>query len=136
MFDVLLQECINALFDAGFQNYKLSLLYLLNSHAQFVVKTASGITERKDIFNIVMQGTVWGTAFSVMIMNKLIKLVESNPDLLFQYKGRVPVPPLAMVDDVLSIKKFVRNLCLIIKLSLILHFLLISVQSHNLLSAN
>ena len=105
-YDALwLQECINALFEAGFQNDKLSLLYLINTHAQFAVKTASGITERKDIFNIVMQGTVWGTAFCVMIMNKLIKLVELNPDLLFQYKGRVPVPPLEMVDDVLSIQK-------------------------------
>ena len=33
-FDSLwLQECINALFEAGFTNDKLSLLFLLNSHA-------------------------------------------------------------------------------------------------------
>ena len=105
-FDSLwLQECINALYEAEFTNDKLSLLFLLNSHAQVAIKNSSGITERRSMFNIVMQGTVWGTMFCVAIMNKLIKLVHENPDLLFFYKGKVAVPPLEMVDDVLAIQK-------------------------------
>ena len=105
-FDSLwLQECINALFDAGFTNDKLSLLFLLNEHAQVAIKTSSGMSERLDMFNIIMQGSVWGTTFCVMIMNKLIKLVEENPNLLYLYNGKIPVPPLEMVDDVLGIQK-------------------------------
>ena len=100
-----LQECINALYEAEFTNDKLSLLFLLNSHVQVAIKNSSGITERRSMFNIVMQGTVWGTMFCVAIMNKLIKLVHENPDLLFFYKGKVAVPPLEMVDDVLAIQK-------------------------------
>ena len=105
-FDSLwLQECINSLFEANFKNDKLSLLYLLNSHAQVAIKTSSGMTKRIDMFNIIMQGTVWGTTFCVMIMNKLIRLVEKSPNLLYLYNGKVPVPPLQMVDDVLGIQK-------------------------------
>ena len=73
-FDSLwLQECINSLFEAGFSNDKLSILFLLNSHAQVAINNASGTTQR--MFNIAMQGTVWGTMFCVAIMNKLIKQV-------------------------------------------------------------
>ena len=49
---------------------------------------------------------VWGTAFCVLLMNKLIKIVEENPTILYLYKGKVSVPPLEMVDDVLGIQKF------------------------------
>ena len=29
----------------------------------------------------------------------------SNPDLLFKYKGVVDVPPLEMVDDIVTVQK-------------------------------
>ena len=38
-------------------------------------------------------------------MDKLGKLVYSNPALLYYYKGVVGIPPLQMVDDVLSVQK-------------------------------
>ena len=46
------------MFDAGIQNDKLSLLHLLRKNAQVAAKTPSGLTERRDISNIVMHGTV------------------------------------------------------------------------------
>ena len=100
-----LQECINALFAAGLNNDKLPLLFLSNSSAQVAIKTSTGLTDRISILNIVMQGTVWGSIFCVALMDQLVKLAKNNKQLLFYYKGIVPIPPLEMVDDVLGIQK-------------------------------
>ena len=100
-----LQECNNSLYEAGLDNDKLNLLYLSNSSAQVAVKTATGITDRTNILNIVMQGTVWGNIFCVTLLDKLGKYVYNKPDLLYYYKESVPIPPLEMVDDVLAIQK-------------------------------
>ena len=55
-FDALwMQECINDLWETGFQNDKLPLLYLENQTAQIAIKTAQGYSKRKTIRNIVMQ---------------------------------------------------------------------------------
>jgi hypothetical protein len=58
-FDALwLDECINDMLEAGLQNDKLNLLYLLNKNAQLAVKTPSGTTERFTLEKIMLQGTV------------------------------------------------------------------------------
>ena len=36
---------------------------------------------------------------------KLAKLAYENEELLYKYKGKVPVPPLQMVDDILTVQK-------------------------------
>ena len=51
-------ECINDLFEAGFKNNKLTLLFKINQPAQVVVKTPLGTTRRFNIINVIMQGTV------------------------------------------------------------------------------
>ena len=89
-----LKECINSLYEAGLDNDRLNLLYLSNASAQVAVKTAGGISERNTIYNIVMQGTVWGNIFCVALLDKLGKYVYENPDLLYYYKQCVPIPPL------------------------------------------
>ena len=105
-FDSLwVQECINDMFDAGIQNDKLNLLHLLNENAQVAAKTSSGLTERKDIPNIIMQGTVWGGMFCTTTMDKLGKYKYENPDMLYMYKNKVGVPALEMVDDILDVQK-------------------------------
>jgi hypothetical protein len=71
-FDALwLQECINELYDAGFDNDKLPLLFLENQNAEIAVKTSTGISKRVSIHYIVMQGTVWGSLMCTAIMEKL-----------------------------------------------------------------
>ena len=45
-FDSLwLEECVNDLYEAGFKNDKLNLIYLSNKTARIVVKTSSGVSE-------------------------------------------------------------------------------------------
>ena len=105
-FDALwMQECINDLFETGFTNDKLPLLYLENRNAKIAVKTPHGISERKTINNVVMQGTVWGSLFCTTTMDKLGKISYENEDLLYIYKNQVKIPSLGMVDDVISIQR-------------------------------
>ena len=105
-FDALwLEECINDLYDSGLDNDKLPLLFMENSNAKIAVKTSSGLSKRKGIKNIVMQGTVWGSIFCTATMDKLGKLVYANEELLYKYKGEVDTPYLGMVFDILSIQK-------------------------------
>ena len=109
-FDSLwLHEVVNSLFEAGFQNDKLPLLFMENSIAQVAVKSSGGISNQVSISNIIMQGSVWGSMCCVALMDKLGQLVYSKPDLLFYYKGVVPTPPLQMVDDVLGIQHCSRK---------------------------
>ena len=109
-FDALrLEECINAMNEAGLQNNKLNLLYLTNAHAEVAIKVSTGITDRATIMKIEMQGTVWANMFCVVLLDKLGKFVYNNPRLLYYYNQEVAVPPLQMVDDVLSIQKCGRD---------------------------
>ena len=105
-FDSLwLQEVITSLYQAGLKNDKLPLLFLENRNAQVAVKTPGGLSQRVNISNIIMQGSVWGSLCCVVLMDKLGKLVYNNPKLLFYYKGVVACPPLQMVDDILAVQK-------------------------------
>ena len=105
-FDSLwLQECINDIYEAGLQNDKLPLLFLENSNAKVAVKTSNGISQRIDIKNIVMQGSVWGSLFCTASVDKLGQLAYENEELLYWYKGAVAVPPLCMVDDILAVQE-------------------------------
>ena len=105
-FDALwVQECINDLYDSGFDNDKLPLLFLENQNANIAVKTPNGTSKRVSISNIIMQGTVWGSLCCTASMDKLGKLVYNNADLLYKYKGEVDIPSLGMVDDILSIQR-------------------------------
>ena len=105
-FDSLwVQECVNTLYENGFKNDKLALLYEETKNAQIAIKTPNGTTQRKNIQNIIMQGTVFGSIICTSVMDKLAQIFYQNPDLIYKYKDKVDVPVLGMVDDVLSVTK-------------------------------
>ena len=79
--------------------------FLENRNAQVAVKTPGGLSNRLNITNIIMQGSVWGSLCCVFLRDKLGKLVYSNSKQLYYYKGVVACPPLQMVDDVLGVQK-------------------------------
>ena len=96
------KECVNDLFEKGFQNDKLCLLHMGNMNAKVAVKIAGGITERFTIGENVMQGTVWGSLTCTCTMDSLAKKMNKVPEKLYNYKG-VLIPPLEMVDDILTV---------------------------------
>ena len=51
-----------------------------------------------------MQGTVWGSLLCAATTDKLAKRVYDEGELLYKYKGEVDVPPLEMVDDILTLQ--------------------------------
>ena len=105
-FDSLwLHECINDLYDAGFVSDKLPLIFMENQNAQVAIKTGDKLSNRVSMKNIVMQGSVWGSTMCTTLMDKLGKLAYQNEDMLYRYRGKVAVPPLLMVDNILSIQK-------------------------------
>ena len=105
-FDSLwLSECINDLYETGMKNDKLNLLYEANKSASIAIKTSSGETERFSIKDTVMQGTVWGGLLCTTTMDKLCKNIYKEDNLLYKYRNNVAVPPLQMVDDIITASK-------------------------------
>ena len=96
------KECFNDVYECGFTDDKLPLLFGENVNAQVAVKTASGTTRRTNISEVVMQGTVWGSLMCTSTMDKLGKIAYTMPQNLYKYKG-VPIPPLGMVDDIICV---------------------------------
>ena len=95
------QYCLNDLYDNGCNGDKLNLLHLGSNNAKVAIKTSRGFTDRINITNIIMQGTVSGGLKCTSSIDKLTKLAYETKTLLNTYKG-VEVPPLGMVDDILT----------------------------------
>ena len=53
-----------------------------------------------------MQGGVFGSLQCPTSIDKLAKEAYIRPELLYMYKGGAAVPPLLMVDDILTVSKF------------------------------
>ena len=98
-------EALNDAYELGFTNDKLPLLHLTNKHASIAIKSSTGISQRINISDVIMQGTVWAGMLCTSTMDKLGKIVYENDHISYKYRGKVVVPPLEMVDDVLTVSK-------------------------------
>ena len=96
---------MNTLYENGLNNDKLVLLHQETINAKIAIKTAAGLTERIDIKNIIMQGTVFGSLICTAVVDKLAKIFYSDKTLLYMYNNKVEVPILGMVDDVINVTK-------------------------------
>ena len=67
-------NCVNSLWENGIKNYLLSLIYLLNTKAQIVVKTPFGQCDTFICSNVVRQGTVLGPALNNCSLDKFSKV--------------------------------------------------------------
>ena len=104
MFDAEeVQISLNALYEAGIQDNIFALIYEANRENVISVKTPSGITNKGNIHNKIMQGDVLGPLLSSNIVDKHIGANALNTGNYYTYKNKVAIPPLAMVDDTLGI---------------------------------
>ena len=69
------------------------------------VKTPHGLTNREDIKKIILQGDVFGPIQCSVTVDTYGKECMQEDMHLYEYKQEVPVPPLAMVDDLLIISE-------------------------------
>ena len=99
-------ETANDLYSAGVVDDQFVTIANSNKNCQVAVKTPWGaLTERKNLQNIEMQGTVITSIKCSLQIDTLGKECLSSGEGLFKYKECLPVPPLGLVDDVLGIAK-------------------------------
>ena len=105
-FDSLwLEESINDLWEAGLRDDKLALIAKANETVKVAVRTPFGKTNRVDMNNFVMQGEIFGPLCCSVTIDTFGKECEKNEKHLYYYKGKVGIPPLAMIDDLLCVSK-------------------------------
>ena len=99
---IWLDEATNDLFDSGVRSSNLNLIHEGNKRTRMCVETHFGKSERVELNNVVMQGSVLGgTICSNQISKLSSKMYEEGE--VYMYKNKVPIPPLAMVDDIAAI---------------------------------
>ena len=98
-----LEEAMNDLFEAGLDDDKIAVIYEANKTNQVAINTPSGLTERKIISQIVLQGDVFGPLECTVQVDSFGKECLQQDKLLYNYKNSVGVPLLGMVDDVLCV---------------------------------
>ena len=103
MFDSInLTEAISDIYDAGFDNDTLGLVYKANSEVSMAVKTSHGLTDRQTVNNIVLQGDKFGSLLaSVLVENIGQECLKAG--YKYFYKNILPVGFLGMVDDIVGI---------------------------------
>ena len=96
------QETMNDLWDVGVQDDKFALISEMNTRCQIAIKTPVGISERVTTEQIEMQGTVVGPIKCTVQIDTLGRDCYRDMEVLFLYKNMVYVPPLGMIDDIIS----------------------------------
>ena len=102
-FDALwLDEATNDLFDNGITSRNLNILYEGNRKTRMCVETKFGRSPRVELNKVVMQGSVLG---GMICSNQLSKLCNKmlKEGHVYMYKNKIPIPALAMVDDVATV---------------------------------
>ena len=99
---IWLDEAVNDLFDSGVTSRSLNLLFEGNSKTSMCVETQFGRSDRVELKKVVMQGSVPGGLICSNQLSKLCNRMYKEGNV-YMYRKKVPVPPLAMVDDIASI---------------------------------
>ena len=96
------QETMKDLWDVGVQDDKFALISEMNTRCQIAIKTPVGISDRFTMEQIEMQGTVLGPIKCSVQIDTLGRDCYRDMEGLFLYKNMVYVPPLGMIDDIIS----------------------------------
>ena len=105
-FDSLwLEECMNDMFRGGIQDDRFTLLYNINTYVNLAVKTPVGKTGRRVITNAIIQGDVFGPMLCGKQIDEIGKECLEAEKYTYKYKGEVDIPPLIMLDDLVSISE-------------------------------
>ena len=97
------EETHNDLWDVGINDDKFAMIAKLDEHADVVVKTPCGTTDKFELEKAIMQGTVFAPIKCSIQIDTLGRDCLANGDGLYQYKNMVDVPGLSMVDDLIGV---------------------------------
>ena len=103
------KETANDFYDAGVKDDNFVLVTNANRNCQVAVKTPWGSTSKRTLLQeIEMQGTVLTSLKCSVQIDSLGKDCLKNKkkkDNLYKYLGVVSIPPLSMVDDILTVSE-------------------------------
>ena len=72
---------------------------------KIAIKTPVGITKRESIEDVIIQGDVLGPIFCSKQVETFSQECLEKSEYTYFYRGEVEIPPLSMVDDVLTISE-------------------------------
>jgi hypothetical protein len=99
---IWLEEALNDLYDSGIRTRNLNLLYEGNLTTDMCIETSFGRSSRAKLQKVVMQGSVTGGTFCSNQVSKLCNKTFGEGDV-YMYSNKIPIPALAMVDDIASV---------------------------------
>ena len=103
MFDgIFLEEAISDVYDSGFNDDNLSLVYLANKQISMEVNTPNGRTEVQNIEDVVLQGDTFGSLLASVQVDRICQEIEST-GLGYKHKNILSVSMLGLVDDLIGI---------------------------------
>ena len=88
------------LYNNGVQNNSLNLLHKINQKATISVKTPTGISEKSEIKNKIMQGENFSSTLCTSTLDVISKQCPIEP---YKYRNSVNIPKLGFLDDILDI---------------------------------
>ena len=104
MFDAEeINNVLNAFYEVGIKDDMFLLLNEANENVKFAVKTPNGITETRSISNKIMQGDVMAKLLFINFVDVNIVKIAKTSENIYMFKDKVPIPPLIMQDDTLTI---------------------------------
>ena len=98
-------ECMNDLYEAGVKDNIFSLIYESNRRSYVAVHTPHGISRRESFEDLVIQGDVLAPLISSLQVDTIGKECIENKKHLYYFKNIIPIPPLGMIDDLLTISE-------------------------------
>ena len=96
---------MNDMYEAGVTDDCLALLYEANKEVNMAIKTPAGLTLRKRIEKIILQGDVFSPIECSVSVDTFGKECLAEDKHLYSYKDKVKIPILAMVDDTLAVSE-------------------------------
>ena len=107
---ICMNEKVRAIFNnishvIGVTDDALALIYQANKKNNVAVNTPAGLTDREEVQEIVLQGEVFGPLQCSVQVDTFGKECLSEEKHLYQYRNCIGIPPLAMIDDLLSISE-------------------------------
>ena len=103
MFDAInLKEAISDVFDTGFKDDALSLVYQANKEVSVAVNTPSGLSERQTLENIVLQGDTFGSLLASVQVDTIGKQCMQS-GYGYKYKDSLTISMLGLVDDIIGV---------------------------------
>ena len=95
-------ETMNDMWDVGLRDDKFAVVSELNRKCNIAIRTPVGLTERFEMNDIEMQGTVMGPIKCSVQLDTLGRDCYERQKGLYLYNDCISVPPLQMIDDLAS----------------------------------